>query len=114
MTTLSVGQLFDNDAPKMFKDVALVTNTWAELWGPASGKALRIRKLEISGNFTPGKLIEIGENETVKLNYYWDNNVVMAEFPGEGWLLATDADLDIRHQEGGDAIVAVNIWGREE
>ncbi len=115
MTTLSVGQMWDNDAPTAFKDVAVVTNVWGELDGPATpGNQLRIRQLEISGDFALGALIEIGENETVKLNYYWDDVPIIVTFPGAGWLLAADADLDIRHQEGSNAIVAVNIWRREE
>lgn len=114
MTTLSVAQLFDNDAPKTAAQ-SLATNTWLSLWAaPGASNRIRVRQIEISGAFAADDLIEIGEGTTAKLNYRWQAGVIVVTFPGEGWAMTANTALQIRHQNGAGVNVAVNVWGREE
>lgn len=114
MTTLSVGQLFSNDEPKTIVQ-SLATNTFVAVWTPASGKKVRVRRIEISGAFTADDLIEIAQDTTVKLNYRWQEGVIPIDMPGEGWLTTTvDEAVQIRHQNGAGVNITVNIWGRDE
>ncbi|MCI0439807.1 MAG: hypothetical protein L0177_11855 [Chloroflexi bacterium] len=116
MTTLSVGQLFDNGAPKTFQG-SVANNTEQAVWTPASGKTVRARAFSVTTdeNTTPFR-VEILEDTTVVASYYiLATAPVYVAIPGEGWLLSgADKALQVHHQAGTSRNLAVAVWGREE
>ncbi len=118
MTTLSVGQLFDNGAPKTFQG-SVANNTEQAVWTPASGKTVRARAFSVTTNEnTTPFLLEILEDTTVVASYYiLATAPVYVAIPGEGWLLsAANKKIQVRHQAGAgnSRNLAVAVWGREE
>jgi len=114
MTTLSIAQLYSNDPPKTFAG-SVNNNTFQVVWAAVAGKKIRARSLVITGAFATDDLIEIAQASSVKWNFRWEDTPIIWPFPGEGWLTEiVNEAIQIRHQNGGAVILAVNILGREE
>ena len=108
---LSVGQLYSNDDIRTYEG-NLTSNSWREVWSPASGNRIRVRMLHISCDETTPVHVEVRIGNTIKMNYYVSRALTVT-FPGEGWV-PPSGDLDVRHQHGSSVDLAVNILGREE